>query len=410
MKKLVFTIGLCLVAAVSFGQKKAVADALKLAKDAKPNFPEARTKIKAALQHVETKDDAKTWFTAGQIENLEFDKENTKQILGQQPDEPVMYNALFEVYPHFAKAYELDKLPDAKGKVKPKFTKDMKAITRANMPYYMNAGIYYYEKENLEKAYEFFDQYVIISDSPLLNEGEPANPAAVVDSNYVYAVYYSAIAALMSPVDRSVAIKALTRSTKSDFKQNEVFQYLAETYQLEEDMANYEKTLYDGHAVFPTETYFLINLIRIFIDSEQNEKALDYILKAIVLDPTNAQLYSVAGTVYEIGIKDFTKAEENFLKAIELNSEDAESQFSLGRIYHNQAVAQLDVANLIADAKQYTEEREKAKEFFRKAMPYVEKAFQLNPEPMDTKIALRNIYYNLDMGDKLDEMDKLMGE
>ena len=410
MKKLVFTLGLCLVAAVGFGQKKAVTEALKLAKDAKPNFADARTKIKAALQHDETKDDAKTWFTAGQIENLQFDKENTKQILGQQPDEAVMYNALYGVYPYFSKAYDLDKLPDAKGKVKPKFTKDMKAITRANMPYYMNGGIYFYEQENFKRAYEFFDQYVVISDSPLMKEGEPVNPAAPIDSSYIYANYYAAIAAMLATADSETTTKALIRACKSDFRQNEMYQFLASIYQTEGDMVNYEKTLQEGNAIFPTDSYFLLSLIGIFIDSEQNDKALDYILKAIQIEPTNAQLYSVAGTVYEIGAKDFDKAEEYFIKSIELNGEDSETQFSLGRIYHNQAVAQLDIAQEIADVKKYNEEREKAKDFFRKAMPYIEKAFQLNPDHLETKIALRNIYYNLDMGDKLDEIDKLMDE
>ena len=128
MKKLVFTLGLCLVATVSFGQKKAVSEALKLAKDAKPNFTEAKSLISGALENAETKNDAKTWYIAGQIESLQFDSENTKEILGQVPNDAIKYSALIKVYPFFLKSYELDNLPDAKGKVKPKHTKDIKAM------------------------------------------------------------------------------------------------------------------------------------------------------------------------------------------------------------------------------------------------------------------------------------------
>jgi len=407
MKKLVFTLGLCLVAVVSFGQKKAVADALKLAKDAKPNFSEARSTIKGALENAETKDDAKTWFTAGQIESLQFDSENMKQMLGQQPDEATMYSALNEVYPYFAKAYELDKLPDAKGKVKPKFTKDMKAILKANLPYYINGGAYFFEQRDYKKAYAFFDQYVTISDSPMMKDGEKAGDLSVVDSNYYYANYYAAIASSQID-DHAAAISAMKRASQIDFKRNEVLQLLADEYNKAEDNANFEKTLNEGLALYPKESYYILNLINIYINSNQNEKAVEYINTAIQNDPENAQLYDVAGRVYESSLKDPAKAEEFFKKAIELEGDNAEFQSNLGRIYFNQGVSQLDEANNIADVKKYNEEKEKAKDLFRKALPFFEKAYQLDPDMGDNKMALRSIYYNLDMGDKFEEMDKIM--
>jgi len=406
MKRLVLTLGFCLVAVVCFGQKKAVSDALKLAKDAKPNFVEARNLIKGALQHPETKDDAKTWYTAGQIENSQFDKENIKLLTGQTPNEDVMYNALLAIYPYFAKTYELDNLPDAKGKVKPKYVKDMKAITKVNLPHYINGGAYFYEKSDFKKAFAFWDQYVTISDSKMMREGEP--PTLAVDSNYIIANYYCAMAALL--IDPATAVPALKRASKQDFKQNDVYQYLAEAYLTLEDVDNYEKTLIEGFGLFPTETYFYMNLIKIYIDNDKNDKALEYTQIAINKDPENAQLFNVLGIVYESGFKDYAKAEEAFLKAIAADGENADSQANLGRIYYNQGVAQLDVANDITDVKKYNEEKEKAKVLFRKALPYYEKSFSLTQTIFDVKIALRNIYYQLDMGDKYEAIDKLLGE
>ena len=407
MKKLGFTIVLCLVTVFSFGQKKAVTEALKLAKDARPNFAEARTKIKGALQHAETKDDAKTWYTAGQIENLQFDKESTKQILGQQPDEVVMYDALFEIYPYFLKAYELDNLPDAKGKVKPKFSKDIKSILRANLVYYINGGVYFYEQENFRKAYEFFDQYIVISDGRIMKEGETAN-VAPVDSNYFFANYYGAYAAIQLN-DHATAVKALTRASKLDFRQIEMLQLLTQAYQDENDMVNYEKTLNEGFALFPKESYFLFRLIQNFLDNENNEKALEYINTALQNEPENAQLLDVAGRIYESGFDDVEKAEEYFKKAIAIDGENAGSQSNLGRVYFNRAVTQTEIANTISDVQQYNVEKEKALELFRKAMPYFEKALQLDSDNFDSKFALRSIYYNLNMMDKYEEVTKLMG-
>jgi tetratricopeptide (TPR) repeat protein len=407
MKKLFFTIGLCLAVSVAFGQKKAVANALKLAKDAKPNFGEARTLIKSALENAETKNDAKTWYTAGQIENAVIDAEITKQVLGKQPDEAVMFVALENLYPFFSRAYELDNLPDEKGKVKPKYTKDMKAILKADLPYYINGGAYFFEKGDYRKAHNFFNDYIEISDSRLMKEGEKVDLAAPVDSNYIFANYYAAVASSLLN-DHPVAIAAMSRASKQDYKQNEVFQYLAEEYRIAGDTANFEATLGEALAIFPKEPFYILNLINIYIHTGRNEKALEYINTAIVNDPNNADLYDVAGRIYESSFNNVDKAEEYFKKAIEADGENAETQSNLGRIYFNKGVNQLDLANAIQDAKKYNEEKDKALDLFRKALPYFEKSFELNPNTMEIKIALRSIYYNLNMGDKLAEIEKLI--
>jgi tetratricopeptide (TPR) repeat protein len=409
MKKLGLTLGLCLLASVSFGQKKAVSEALKLAKDSKPNFAEARTKIKEALEHEETKNDAKTWYTAGQIEDLQFTAENTKQMLGQQPNEAVMYESLLNVYPYFKKANELDLLPDVKGKVKPKFTKDIKATLKANMAYYLNGGVYFFEQKDYKKSFDFFDQYVEIADSELIKEGVKSGEVPV-DSTYIFANYYAAITACqLESDDHTLAINALKRAGKIDYKRNDMLQLLAEEYKNAKDSLSYLKTLEEGMSIFPKEPYYILNLVGAYINAEQNEKAIEYLNTAIINDPTNVQLYNVAGILYES--KDYTKAEEFFLKAIELDSENAEIQSNLGRVYFNQGVTQWNEASDIADVKKFHEEREKAKELFRKALPYYEKAYQLSPDASDkTIIALHYIYYNLDMGDKYEGMAKIMKE
>ena len=407
MKKLVFTLGLCLVAAISFGQKKAVNDALKMSKDSKPNFTEARTLIKGALDHAETKEDPKTWFTAGQIEGTQFDQENTKLLLGQQPNDAVMYEALGAIYPYFLKAYELDKRPDAKGKVKPKYTKDMKSIMKANMPYYMNGAVYYHEQNEYKKALDFFNQIIEIHDGQMMSEDRKADDP--VDSVYIYANYYAAIAASLTK-DQAATIAAMTRASKIDFRRNDMIQYLSEEYKNAQDTVNWEKTLVEGLALYPEEETFLFGLIQIYLNTNRNDKALEFITTALNNNPNNAQLHHVAGRIHEFGTVDLAKAEESYKKSIEIDGKNEEALSSMGRIFFNQAVSRLDEANNISDVKKYNEEKEKAKDLFRKALPYFEEAFKINPDANDSKIALRSIYYNLDMGDKFEEIEKLMND
>ena len=407
MKKLVITLGLCLVATVSFGQKKAVNDAVKMSKEAKPNFTEARNLIKGALDNAETKNDPKTWYSAGQIEGAQFDQENTKQLLGQQPDEKAMYNALAGIYPFFKKAYELDKLPDAKGKVKPKYTKDMKSIMKANIPYYLNGGAYFFEQDDFKKALEFFNQIVEIHDSPLMSEDRQANEP--VDSVYIFANYYAAIAASQIG-DSPTTIAAMKRASKIDYNRHLMYIYLSDEYRNAGDTVNWLSTLLEGFNIFPDNDDLLINLIQVYIFTNQNDKALEYINTALAKNPNNAQLLDVAGRIYETGYKDLAKAEEFYKKSISVDGENAEVLSNLGRIYFNQGVQRLDEANNITDTKKYNEEKEVALGFFRQALPHFEKAFKLDPDAQDNKIALRSIYYNLLMEDKLAEIEKLMNQ
>ncbi len=405
MKRLLLTVALCVAATASFAQKKAVNEAQSIAKGEKPDFAEARTLIKGALENPETKDDAKTWYVAGFIEDQQFSNERTKQVIGQQPDEPVMYGALINILPYFQKAYELDQMPNEKGKIKPKYTKDIKGILGANHVYYINGGAYYFDQKDYKKAYDFFDQYLQISDLPMF-KGEQV---AERDTNFMTVQFYAAVAATQLG-DSKLAIEALERAKNSDYRANDVYQYLCYEYEQAKDTVNLEKTLEEGMVKFPEEPYYLMSLINNYIYSNRNDKAIEYLNTAIAKDPNNAQLYDVMGRVYETGLKDFANAEKYFQKALEINPDYIEALSNLGRIYYNQGVNKQGEANMINDSKQYQEELAVAKDFFKKALPYFEKAHEMKPEEREYMTALRGIYYNLNMGDKFDEIEAEMNK
>lgn len=405
MKRVLLTVALCVAASASFAQKKAVNEAQSIAKGDKPDFGEARTLIKGALENPETKDDAKTWYVAGFIEDQQFSNERTKQVLGKQPDEPVMYDALISILPYFQKAYDLDQQPNEKGKVKPKYTKDIKGILSANHVYYINGGAYYFDQKDYKKAYDFFDQYLQISDLPMF-KGEQV---AERDSNFMTVQFYAAVAATQLG-DSKLAIEALERAKNTDYRANDVYQYLCYEYEQAKDTVNLEKTLEEGMVKFPEESYYLMSLINNYIYSNRNDKAIEYLNTAIAKDPNNPQLYDVMGRVYETGLKDYENAEKYFSKALEINPDYIESLSNIGRIYYNQGVNKQGEANMINDSKQYQEELAKAKELFKKALPYFEKAHQMKPEEREYMTALRGIYYNLNMGAEFDAIEAEMNK
>ena len=153
-----------------------------------------------------------------------------------------------------------------------------------------------------------------------------------------------------------------------------------------------------------------MKLINTYIYSNRNKEALEYLHIAIQKDPNNVNLYNVLGHVYERGFKDYAKAEENYKKAFEIDANSVEALSNLGRIYFNQGVDKQSEANMINDSKKYQEELNKAKDFFKQALPFYEKAHQAKPDEKEYMIALRGIYYNLNMGPELEAIEAQMNE
>lgn len=408
MKRVLLTVALCVAASASFAQKKVVNEAQSIAKGSNADFGEARTLIKGALENPETKDDAKTWYVAGFIEDQQFNAERAKQILGQQPNEPVMYEALYGILPYFQKAYELDQLPNEKGKVKPKYTKDIKSILSANHVYLFNGGAHYFDKQEYKKAYDFFNQYVEISELPMFAGTQTAEK----DSTFMTVQFYAAAAASLAK-DSRLAIAALERAKNTPYRQYDVYQYLCYEYgeaRTAQDSVMLEKTFEEGMQVFPDSAFFLNNLINTYIYSNRNEKALEMLNVAIQKNPNDANLYNVMGRVYETGLKDYANAEKNFQIALEKDPNLTDALSNIGRIYYNQGVNKLSEANMINDSKKYQEELSMAKDLFKKALPYYKKAHEAEPEKMDNMIALRGIYYNLNMGPELEAIEAEMNK
>ena len=404
MKKLTFLLALCFIANISFGQKKVLNDAKREIGNTPPNVGEARNLIKTALSNPETENIAETWYVAGNIENKQFDEEKNKEILGERPNEAIMYGALDAVLPYFEKAYELDNIPNEKGKVRPKHTKDIRAIMRANRIYYINAGSHFYDKQDWEKAYRNFKAYAYMPDMPMM-EGEKWEKMDT-DTLVTQIKYFAALSASAIP-DRQASIQILSEIRNNGYQENEIYQRLIYEYELAGDSINFLTTLKEGFLKFPGDSYFILNLINASIKREDFTEAIDLLNDAIARTPDDPQLYDVLGTLYE-NSNEPEKAAQNLQKALEIDPTYSNALKHLGMVYYNQGVKARAKADAITDNKQlYEEEYNKGLEFYKEALPHLEKSFELNKEDSETIYCLRFIYYSLNMGAEFEKIDAL---
>lgn len=387
---------LCLLAMIAllgsagaYAQKANVKSAERIAKSKNANFGEARSLIQEAMQNPETKEDAKTFYVGGLIEENTFTSENLKQLDGLDPDRAIMNKALLEMYDLYMQAYDIDHKPDAKGRVKPRHTKEILKSFETNLLYFINAGGYYIEQKQYDNALRAFKDFKEIKALPDFQ----GQPIAAADTNSMMVDFFTVVTAYQAG-QKEVAVDLALKVKDVPYRQNDLYQILAQTQIEMGDTTAYMATMKEGLELFPNEPFYSVNLINTYISAGKTEDAIVTIQKAIERSPDNAQYYDVLGKLYENSNEE--KAIESFKKAIEIDPEYGEAHYDLGRIYYNKAVTvksgeKVDAAT---DAK--------AKELFNLALPYLEKAYEKDPK--QAYYVLGNVYYNLGMNKEYEEI------
>ncbi len=394
-KKLLLTAMMLLAtASLAFSQKSNVKAAERIAKSKNADFQEARSLVQQALENPETKGLAQTFYVGGFVEQKNFESENFKQLDGVEPNKEVMNKALLDMFTFYQQALEADKQPNEKGKIKPAYTKDILKAYESNLLYFINAGGYYFENKQYDKALEAFTDFKTIKSMPTF-EG---TPLAAVDTNSMEVDFFSVITAYQAG-KKEDAIKYANEIKSRTYRQNDVYQILAQTLSETGDTVQYVNVLKEGLGLFPEEPFYSVSLINTYIASGDTEKAITTIKQAIEKSPKNAQLYDVLGKLLEDSKPE--EAISYFEKSIEVDPEYIDSYYDLGRVYYNQAVT-------LKSSDRITPEVDaQAKVLFEKALPYLEKAYSVKPEMC--YYVLGNVYYNLHMNEKYDELMKKHG-
>ena len=389
MKKLFLSISFMVgLSAALFAQKANVSQAASLTLQEKPDFKAAREAIKPAFNDEKTKNDPKTYFTAGMIGYTENDSYSKLMMLGKEVDQVKKGKAIMEAYDYFLKAYKLDQMPNAKGKVKPKFDKKIKENIKEFYTAQYNLvgyGAHLFDKKDYKGAFDAFSTFLEIPKLPMMNK-----ELSVTDSTYRMIKYFSALAAT-NMQNHDKAIEMYKDLADDNYETKNVYQLLADEYRTIKDTVNYLATLEQGFKLFNDDPWFLQNIINHYIYSDKIE------------------YYYVKGNVDErLGNND--GARKAFEKALELQPKMASAYAGIGRIIFNQAVELLRAADSIRDNKLYNAEVQKANDIFKQSLPYMEKAVELDPKDTDFKQALKMLYYRLGDNANYEKISKELGE
>ena len=406
MRKLLF---LTMIALLSVGTLSAQNRVLRDAQRAWRNndFNEARTLARQAAEHPETANNPALWKLKGDIGNAIFDAQVTRAMMGQDVNERVMYDGLFESFAPYVKADSLGQLPDARGRVRNPVRRDIASIMRANHQHFINGGAFFSNAGNHSRAADFFEMFWNIPTLPMFEDARDPIP---MDSTFQVIKYFAAISALQANEDRR-AIAMLNRIANepfienSDFTLSDVYELLASTYFQVGDSVRHVEVLRRGAEKFPTNDFFIRNLINESIMRGEIQQALANIDAAIAnaAAPADAaELITIRGALLaEQG--DMEAAIVEYRRALALDPNNEIALEALARQYIVQA-QDIREATAFSPRAQQIEADQEILALFQLSLPLLETLERVQRErsaPREefntTLMLLRIVYYNLTM-------------
>ncbi len=327
------TFALCVAAVGSMSAQKAVLDqASKLAGNV-DQLANARALIQQAIENPETAQDARTYYTAGKIEFDAFDKAEVKKAINPQDPSAqpeVMGEELLKGYQYFLKALPLDSMPDAKGKVKPKYSKDIINKIAGHANNFFGVGADYF---NAKKYYpEAYEAFMIYGDLP--SSGMLGKTAALIPAEQVATSYFNAALAAYQGNAVEESANAFRKAREAGYDKDEAYIYEIACWQniaqkdearANESQQRIMEIAQAGYDKFGMEQpIFFNNIINSLVLDGKVPEALAKLDAAISANPDNAGLYGLRGYVYDRA-EDDVKSEADYRKAASLPTVDFET-------------------------------------------------------------------------------------
>ncbi|HQP04228.1 MAG TPA: tetratricopeptide repeat protein [Bacteroidales bacterium] len=405
MKKFSLLLGFLMAVSIGFSQKKNVISCWSFMKDG--FYEDAKEVIDKAAEDPTTKEWYKTWWYFGQTYHAlgVSDKAKDKKLCNNE-----CLDKAFEAYlkaitfnfldPEMKKLnleseVDLIKFFGALNNSDTKFEDDEAFIDIISnrLPglsnAFVNKGVDAFQNlSDYKKSLDYFEKAILASTLSMQVDTQVfyfASLAAKKAEEFEKAIQYND------------ALIQMNFGANNEEKAN-IYLNQAQCYAATGDTVKMLETLQKGIEKYPDNSYnLIIETFNYYVSNGQNEKAYQYISMAIDKNPNDPQFYVIRGTLLE-QMNRRKDASNEYLKALELDPENADAIYSMGAFYYNQAADTLEWANVNIPPTDFTAFEAvvaASKELFKKAIPYLEKSHAINPKDINVLNTLKTIYYRL---------------
>ena len=254
-------------------------------------------------------------------------------------------------------------------------------------------AVYCYNKDDYEGAYYNFKQILDINKLGIMG--------GVVDT----IIFYNTARVAKELGKNEDAIKYFEIVRGYNYPNPFIYVFLNNCYNAVGDTASGLEVLKDGFKKFPDNQNILIELINYYLMRGIADEALDYLAIAKEEDPENISFYFAEGTLFD-KLNRFEDAKRSYEYCLELDSNYFNAYYNLGVLYYNNAVKMYEEANKLNEIDEYEQAKAFADDEVAKALPYIEKAHEIDPDDIETMKTLKTLYYRMKLDDKYDKIIK----
>ncbi|MDO4497664.1 MAG: tetratricopeptide repeat protein [Bacteroidales bacterium] len=358
----------------------------QIGEGAKPNFDAARAALANAAKNPAAANNPEFFLQAAEVESNAF-------TVAAQANDLVNYaNAATAGFDFYKKAYAA---ANGNKGLQQKIQAGALNIYQSTSGMQMVGNVFYQEKE-WQKCLDAWNVAKTAHLEPMISENVMAKPivemnaADSVISNLYLNCFSVAQYMMQDTLAANKELMYLKDHPADETQLNQVLQALCLNYYGADDSLKFEQALREGVDRLPNETWYLNNLINVYIQAKRYDEASSFIDKAIASDPENPTLTFVKGNLLE-QLGDAEGSFKCYEKALALDPSNAEINSAMGRFYYNKAQ---NVEEEYFQKKQFEKGDAAAAEFYDKALPFFEAAYAFDTDRKDKSIAiaLRMLY------------------
>lgn len=387
MRRILASALLVMSASLVVGQGAKVLNAYNYMNDGE--LIKAMQEIEPATENEKTKIDGKTWYYRGLIYEQIFYSEDAK------------YDAYKEG--SLMKAIESYKQAQALGSKRINMNDVADRYQRLGA-YAYQEGVNQFNNKNFKEAHAYFETcYTVRQENN------------IVDSGAIYSAGVSAMNAEMN----DEAIKDFKRTIEIGYNVEDSYINISKIYKKLGNAEMYKATLAEARQALPQSQDIITAEINIYLEAKEYDKALNNLNLAVENDPNNYLLWFVKGNIYDTkqaalmsedkmdeATEFFEKAKADYTKALSIKEDYFDAAYSLGALYYNRGAELLNKANMISDDAAYKKAKTAAEAVLKDALPFLERAHELQPDDLSTMNSLKELYARTNQMEKYKAMSE----
>ena len=362
------------------------------------NLQKHETTLLALLNDSANRGFVDIYLSIHTAQSKQYDAINQSMYLKQKVDTSSLFSLCRRMFVNLEQLDSVESLLNKKGESSHKYRKSSALTLDRLRPNLYNGGIYYLNKDKYEDAFAFFDTYIDCASRPLFDSFDYNKSDKQLPSAAYWACYCG-----YKQRNPDWVLKYYDIAQRDTSYRDFLYQYVANAYYLKKDTENSLKILEQGFDQYPLFPYFFKRLIQYYSSVNDIQNELRITEKALEADPDNELFLYTKGAI-QLSLGNNTEALHICDSIIARNDTFPETYFVAG-------TACLNIASQYEQKKRSRTNMKNKNAFYKKAMNYMERYRTLAPEEQKKWApALYRVYYNLNMGKELSEVEKLINK